>query len=179
MSSIPKVHSVKELVHHLDQGVGYAGWVGLMRALEIGPEAVEPYLTWNDERYTRNRIAYDDTYELLAMAWEPGQRTSIHDYRSREGWAYVVQGELTEERYYRSPGESELALVSSGRIPEGNFTFMTDLIGMHRFLNSSEGRTISLHLYSEPVTEWSAYDPEEGKERTVQVPYDSDHGINA
>jgi hypothetical protein len=173
MSSIPKVHSVKELVHHLDQGVGYAGWVGLMRALKIGQEEVRPYLTWNDERYTRNRLAYDDTYELLAMAWEP-----VHDYRSREGWAYVVQGELTEERYYRSPGGSELTLISSGRITEGNFTYMTDLIGMHRFLNSSEGRTISLHLYSEPVSEWTAYDPEEG-DRTVQVPYDSDHGINA
>ncbi len=177
MSSIPKMRSVEDLIRNLEWGPGFAGYAELMKAIELTPEDLEPYLTWNKERYTRNWLAYDDTYELLVMGWEEGQATSVHNYQSREGWAYVVQGELTEERYYRSKDKGELSLISSGKIHPGGFTFMTDMIGMHRFVNTHEGRTISLHIYSEPVEEWTSVDPNDGSEQKVKVPYDKDHDI--
>ena len=45
------------------------------------PDTLAPYLTWDKQHYTRNLIDKTPLYELVAICWEIGQSSSIHNPR--------------------------------------------------------------------------------------------------
>src|SRR5690242_20418423 len=63
----------------------------LRRFLEqhpVDPDSLKPYLAWDKQHYTRNLIDKTPLYELVAICWEVGQVSSIHNLHQRtSGWA--------------------------------------------------------------------------------------------
>jgi len=47
----------------------------------VTPDTLAPYLTWDRQHYTRNLIDKTPLYELIAICWEVGQASSVHNHR--------------------------------------------------------------------------------------------------
>src|SRR5258706_8881164 len=66
----------------------------------LNPESLGPFLFYRRSHYTRNLIHRNDLFEVVAIGWEPGQASAIHNHRGQECWMGVPIGRL-EVRNYR------------------------------------------------------------------------------
>src|SRR5437588_8940912 len=74
----------------------------IIRFLENTPVASEtlaPYLTWDRQHYTRNLVDKTPLYELVAICWEVGQASSVHNHRDQNCWMAVPIGRLQVENF--------------------------------------------------------------------------------
>ena len=74
----------------------------------LDPGSLETYLFFRRSHYTRNLIHRDDLFEVVAIGWEPGQASAIHNHRGQECWMGVPIGRL-EVRNYRLLEKDEAA----------------------------------------------------------------------
>ena len=51
--------------------------------MPVNAESLAPYLTWDRQHYTRNLIDRTPLYELMAICWEVGQASSVHNHRDQ------------------------------------------------------------------------------------------------
>src|SRR5271169_4998498 len=65
----------------------------------LNPDSLTPYLTWDRQHYTRNLIDKNSLYELIAVCWEIGQFSSIHNHRDQNCWMAVPIGRLQVENF--------------------------------------------------------------------------------
>src|SRR5580704_19607407 len=65
----------------------------------VSPDSLAPYLTWDRQHYTRNLIDKTLLYELIAICWEVGQGSSVHNHRDQNCWMAVPIGRLLVENY--------------------------------------------------------------------------------
>src|SRR6476646_11740156 len=75
----------------------------IIRFLESTPVASDtlaPYLTWDRQHYTRNLIDKTPLYELVAICWEVGQASSVHNHREQNCWMAVPLGRLRVENFH-------------------------------------------------------------------------------
>ena len=161
--STKKITSVEQLIDALNRADEFNGYLHIMKLIDIDEREFEKYYTWNDEYYTRNCISKTDNYELMLICWEKGQRSPIHDFDSNEAWIHPIRGRLIEERF-RLPRNGEgLEKVSSVVLGPSEFSYMTEPISIHRYINIFDSRSVSLNLYSKPVTKWKVYNEKTGE----------------
>jgi cysteine dioxygenase len=65
----------------------------------VNPTTLGPYLYWDVEHYTRNPIDKTPFYELLAICWEVGQGSAVHNHRGQNCWMAVPIGRLLVQNY--------------------------------------------------------------------------------
>ncbi len=65
----------------------------------VMPDTLAPYLTWDKQHYTRNLIDKTPLYELVAICWEVGQTSSVHNHREQNCWMAVPVGRLRVENF--------------------------------------------------------------------------------
>src|SRR5215471_18517652 len=70
-----------------------------MQEVRLTPEAVQPFIHFHKDQYTRNLIYRDDKFEVMAICWGPGQKTVIHTHNGSLGWMAMVQGEVDVHNY--------------------------------------------------------------------------------
>src|SRR3974377_563663 len=63
-------------------------------------DSLSPYLTWDRQHYTRNLIDRTPLYELMAICWEVGQASSVHNHRDQNCWMAVPLGRLHVENFH-------------------------------------------------------------------------------
>src|ERR1700739_3289240 len=73
--------------------------IGFMGAMPVAPDTLQPYLTWDRQHYTRNLIDKTPLYELIAICWEVGQVSSVHNHRDQNCWVAVPIGRLQVENF--------------------------------------------------------------------------------
>ncbi|MEM6830275.1 MAG: cysteine dioxygenase family protein [Bacteroidota bacterium] len=130
----------------------------IMKSVTIPQEEFEKYYSWNQKRYTRNVLFRDDKLELILVCMEKGQASPIHDFNSQEAWIHPVVGRLREERYKINPGDDiKLEQISSVLLGPDEYSYMNQ-VGIHRFTNDYESRSVSLNVYAKPVREWRVYE---------------------
>ncbi len=156
------ITTIDELVNELCKGVGRKGYLEILDRIAIPVEDFEPYCRWNDKHYTRNCISRTADFELLVICYEPGQRTSIHDYSTEEAWVHPLFGSVVEERFEYIPGQP-LRKVSSAKLDPGSFSYLHNGRGIHRYTNAESGRSITLNLYAKPLIKWKVYDEGSGE----------------
>ena len=79
----------------------------MLRAIPVDPDSLAPYIFWNSQHYTRNLIHKTELYELLAICWEVGMRSSIHNHKDQNCWMAAPIGKLQVNNYQsagRGPG---------------------------------------------------------------------------
>jgi cysteine dioxygenase len=160
MSAAP-ITTIRELVQELLRHRDTAAYAGILARYAVPGHDLEPYIRWNSRHYTRNCVVRNDDLELLVICYEPGQRTSIHDYDSQTAWINVVQGEVLEERF----GQGQyggLQLVRETGLRTGMVEVMESGNSIHRFTNQGPGRAVTINLYAKPLSKWRVYDEGSG-----------------
>ncbi|MCW5897745.1 MAG: cysteine dioxygenase family protein [Flavobacteriales bacterium] len=156
-----RIRTVEQLVKALHEAPMHKGYLRILERVDILPEAFDDLCTWHPKRYTRNCIARTDDFELLLICYEPGQRTSIHDYATEEAWVHPVRGTVVEERFEPGPG-GNLRRVSAAKLDRDSFSYLHNGRSIHRYINDSGQRAVTLNLYARPLRTWKVYDERSG-----------------
>lgn len=167
--------SIEHFINALQHKAPNTSYFEIMESFEVTRDSLDPFLHWSDKKYTRNCIIRTKEFELLAICYEDGQATPIHDFDFHEAWIHPIEGRLKEERFRRSLKLNATEKVSSVTMPNGAFTYM-DEIAILRYSNVNRGRSISLNLYTPPVEQWRVYSEDSLTSTLVPLSYDSAYG---
>src|SRR5437868_15338483 len=74
--------------------------IAFLSSTQVAPDTLAPYLSWDRQHYTRNLIDKTPLYELLAICWEVGQVSSVHNHRDQNCWMAVPIGRLQVENFH-------------------------------------------------------------------------------
>jgi hypothetical protein len=72
----------------------------LLAEMPVAEPSLARYLTWDRQHYTRNLIDKTDLYELVAVCWEIGQSSSVHNHRDQNCWMAAPVGKLMVENFH-------------------------------------------------------------------------------
>ena len=65
----------------------------------IRPETLAPYLFYAKSHYTRNLIYKCELFEVLAICWNVGQVSRIHNHRDQNCWMVTPIGRLRVQNF--------------------------------------------------------------------------------
>ena len=149
----------------------------------VDPASLAPYLTWDRQHYTRNLIDRTDLYELIAICWEVGQFSSVHNHRDQNCWMAAPIGKLVVENFrvgFQDIEAGNCRLEASNRVEltVENPCAVDPLEPVHRVVNSREfnERAVTLHVYSRPFDTCVVYSPEQGTCGEIQLHYNTMYG---
>lgn len=149
----------------------------------IDPAALQPYLFFSSQRYTRNLIFKNDVFECLAMCWDIGQSSSIHDHNDKLGWIYLAQGRLFVQNYSieaRDPARCTCRVVptDSAQLSASDSAYVDHDEAVHKVHNLGEfrERAVSVHVYEQPLSQCEIYSQEAGTYEVVPLIYTSEYG---
>lgn len=141
---------------------------------------------WLDERYrvgspdcyTRHLLHKDahNRFVVLALVWQPGQITPIHDHACW-GVMGLVENTLEEICYDRlddgsRPDFCELEQSRGTDVGQGGVAYLLPPYEeIHRIGNTSGRQTISLHVYGRDLDEINVFDPVTGKVSPTRIKY--------
>jgi cysteine dioxygenase len=150
----------------------------------VDPNSIEKYLIWDRQHYTRNLIDKTPLFELMAICWEVGQVSSIHNHKDQNCWMAAPVGKLLVQNY--RVVQQDLKAGTADIVP-------TDLIEMnpsnpcavdpanpvHKVYNPAEfaQRAVSLHVYSRPYDSCVVYSDEQHKCGEIKLSYTSEYGL--
>ena len=155
----------------------------VLRANPVDPGSLEPFFFWDSQHYTRNLIDKTDLYELLAICWEPGMASSIHNHKDQNCWMAAPMGTLSVQNY-RVLSE-DLVRQSCDIVPtdvvqiSANHPVAVDPLNpVHDVRNPREfgQRAVSLHLYSRPFDSCIVYSVDQHKCGEIKLHYTSMYG---
>lgn len=151
-------------------------YVDIAANMNIPTADFEAYANWSEEHYTRNCIDRTEKYELILLCWEPGQVTPIHCHAGEECWVYTLQGKLEEERYDIDDETCQLKQTGHEKMRETQISYMNDNMGFHRLINNDQQRSMTLHLYMNPIDRCRVYDEDKGEFVETDLEYDTFKG---
>lgn len=155
-----------------------------LRAHPVAPESLEPFLMWDRQHYTRNLVDHTDLYDLIAICWEVGQCSSIHNHKEQNCWMTVPMGRLLVQNYhvnYESVEEQRCDLVPTNVVEMNpNSPLAVDPNDpVHSVYNPREfgERAVSLHVYSRPFDSCIVYSVDQKTCGEIKLHYNSQYGI--
>ena len=155
----------------------------VLRANPVDPESLRQYLFWNNQHYTRNLINKTPLYELLAICWEVGMRSSIHNHKDQNCWMAAPVGRLTVQNYcvLKEDLDNHRCDIVPTDVVEINSTnpvAVDPLNPVHDVRNPREfgERAVSLHLYSRPFDSCIVYSVEQHTCGEIGLRYHSLYG---
>jgi cysteine dioxygenase len=141
------------------------------------------YLVWDRQHYTRNLIDKTDVYELMAICWEVGQSSSVHNHRDQNCWMAAPVGKLLVENFDVGfqdieAGKASLAASNTVELTATNPCAVDPREPVHRVINPREAnqRAVTLHVYSRPFDTCVVYSPEQGTCGDIQLHYTTVYG---
>jgi cysteine dioxygenase len=154
-----------------------------LQDMPVSPESLAPYLTWDRQHYTRNLIDKTPLYELLAICWEIGQASSVHNHRDQNCWMAVPIGRLQVENFHvvQQDITAGRCKLEPSEVVEMNISqpcAVDPREPVHRVLNPREfnQRAVSLHVYSRPFDTCVVYSAEQGTCGEIQLHYHTTYG---
>src|SRR5262252_10820197 len=157
--------------------------IAFLSSTQVVVDTVEPYLAWDRQHYTRNLIDKTPLYELIAICWEVGQTSSVHNHRDQNCWMAVPIGRLLVENFrvvFQNIGEGrcELETTDTVEMRPGHPCAVDPLEPVHRVVNPKKfnERAVSLHVYSRPFDTCVVYSPEQGTCGEIRLHYTSEYG---
>jgi cysteine dioxygenase len=152
----------------------------------LNPDSLAHYLTWDRQHYTRNLIDKTPLYELIAICWEVGQASSVHNHRDQNCWMAVPMGRLLVENYRVihqdiAGGKCSIQSIEIVEMNRSHPCAVDPLEPVHRVINPREfnQRAVSVHVYSRPFDTCVVYSPEQGTCGEIQLHYTTEYGKTA
>lgn len=157
--------------------------IHFLETAPVVPDTLTPYLTWDRQHYTRNLIDKTPHYELIAICWEVGQVSSVHNHRDQNCWMAVPIGRLLVENYRVisqniDRGVCKLETAETLEMNPLHPCAVDPLEPVHRVRNPREfnRRAVSLHVYSQPFDTCVVYSPEQGTCGVIELHYNTQFG---
>jgi cysteine dioxygenase len=149
----------------------------------VWPETLQPYLFFSKGSYTRNLIHKSPLFELIAICWEVGQASRIHNHRGQKCWMAVPIGRLKVQNFRvetrdARQGTCRLAPIDAYEMDAEHPAAVDPLEPVHQVLNLPEynQRAVSLHIYSHPYDSCEVYLLGTGTYSDVPLRYTSEYG---
>jgi cysteine dioxygenase len=162
---------------------GVQGTLEYLRATPVDPETLKPYLFWNPQHYTRNLIDKTDLYELIALCWEVGMKSSIHNHKGQNCWMAAPVGRLAVQNYRLlsedlAAHRCDIVPTDEVHITAENPVAVDPLNPVHDVRNPREWneRAVSLHVYSRPFDSCVVYSVEQCSCGEIGLQYTSMYG---
>jgi len=157
--------------------------IDFLRSTPVLPETLAPYLTWDSDHYTRNLIDRTRLYELMAICWDIGQISAVHNHRDQNCWMAVPIGRLLVQNYRTisqdlTAGQCKLEVKDTVEMNAAHPCPVDPQEPVHRVLNPRKfnQKAVSLHIYSRPFDSCVIYSPEEGTCGEVKLRYTTEYG---
>jgi len=154
-----------------------------LRETPVDADSLAPYLNWDRQHYTRNLIDRTSLYELMAICWEVGQASSVHNHRDQNCWMAVPVGRLLVENFHLvhqdlQNGRSRLEPLNTVEMNISHPCAVDPADPVHRVVNPREfdQRAVSLHVYSRPFDTCVVYSPEQGTCGEIQLHFNTRFG---
>jgi cysteine dioxygenase len=155
----------------------------LLAKMPVEEASLVPYLSWDRQHYTRNLIDKTDLYELMAICWEVGQSSSVHNHRDQNCWTAAPVGKLLVENFHvrfqgLEAGKCQLIASNTVELTAANPCAVDPREPVHRVVNPREAswRAVTLHVYSRPFDTCVVYSPEQGTCRDIRLHYNTVFG---
>ena len=149
----------------------------------LNPDSLAPYLTWDRQHYTRNLIDKTPLYELVAICWEVGQASSVHNHRDQNCWMAVPIGRLLVENFHVvhqdiAAGKCHIESTATVEMNLAHPCAVDPLEPVHRVFNPRDfnQRAVSLHVYSRPFDTCVVYSAEQGTCGEIALHYTTEYG---
>src|SRR4051812_35120746 len=149
----------------------------------VAPESLVPYICWDRQHYTRNLIDKTPLYELIAICWEVGQGSSVHNHQDQNCWMSVPIGRLLVENFHlveQKLDRGTCCLETSDTIEmnPSQPCAVNPQDPVHRVYNPPQfkQRAVSLHVYSRPFDSCIVYSPEQGTCGEITLHYTTEYG---
>lgn len=154
-----------------------------MTDMPVSVESLETFLTWDRQHYTRNLIDKTPLYELLAICWEVGQASSVHNHQDQNCWMAVPLGRLQVQNFHLvqqdlAAGHCQIEPTDTIEMNLSHPCAVDPTDPVHRVVNPREfnERAVSLHVYSRPFDSCVVYSPEQGTCGEIQLHYQTEYG---
>ena len=160
------------------------GVLQFMRANPVAPETLGPYTYFNPAKYTRNLISRTSLFELLALCWDIGQVSTIHNHRNQRCWMGIAVGKVQVQNF-RMVKQDPVAQTCELE-PTTRFTIEADSPAevdpeepIHLVANPAVfgARAVTLHIYSLPFDTCEVYDVKTGTYKDVKLQNHSEFGV--
>lgn len=146
-------------------------------------DTLSPYFFWSDKFYTRNLIYKDERFELMAVCWERGQVSRVHNHADQRCWMMVAAGKLRGQNFKVLDIDETKGFC---RLAETDQFDLSDCLAakveleepIHQVLNLPEfgERAVSLHIYSKPFDSCLSYCRDTDTFKSVKLCYTSING---
>jgi cysteine dioxygenase len=162
----------------------HQGVLDYLRANPVDPATLAPYLYFSAEKYTRNLILRTPLFELIAICWEVGQVSAIHNHRGQSCWMAVAYGKVQVQNF-RLVRQDETALTCELE-PTSRFLIDASTPGqvdpeepIHLVANPTAfgSRAVTLHIYSLPFDTCEVYDLKAKRYAEIKLVNTSEFGV--
>jgi cysteine dioxygenase len=164
-------------------------------SFEITPADLEPYINWQPDRHTRNKIFRNDMIELMLICWPIGAITPLHTHNGQLGWMTMLEGKLIVENYRKvdcnRPENQQVVgidclagatsitmehLNDELAVPGGPLNTVDKTQTIHRIRNDASWnqRAMSMHVYSRPIDSCVVFDMENQRCFRRELKYDNE-----
>ncbi len=154
-----------------------------LSANPIDLDSISPFFFWSKNSYTRNLIYKDERFELMAICWERGQISRIHNHADQMCWMSVPFGKLRGQNFRVLEINEEKQFC---KLVETDQFDLSDCLAakveleepIHQVLNlpEFESRAVSLHIYSKPFDKCISYCRDTDTFKNVPLFYTSVEG---
>jgi predicted metal-dependent enzyme (double-stranded beta helix superfamily) len=178
MSVAPQHAKVDELIRRLDQAMKDVDdgircrnvKQVLMDVVQSGEEFLDaPYLLPTADCYARRLIHHDpqNRYSVLAMVWDRGQGTPLHDHAGTWCVECVYRGRIRVTSYSVHGGDPERDLVQFQRenvvmAGVGEAGALIPPFEYHVLENAGETPAVTIHVYGGDMTYCHIFEPVDG-----------------
>jgi cysteine dioxygenase len=185
---MPGVH-IQDFVSKL-RCCGDADFVNVPRVHQLllenplDPKSIEKYLIWDRQHYTRNLIDKTPLFEVMAICWEVGQVSAIHNHKDQNCWMMVPMGKLLVQNYRvidqdLNAGTCDLEPTDLVEMNPSCPCAVDPANPVHKVYNPGEfgQRAVSVHVYSRPYDSCVVYSDDQHKCGEIKLHYTSEYGL--
>lgn len=154
-----------------------------LRTTPVDPESLRSYLHFTPTHYTRNLIYRCPLFELMAVCWDVGHVSPIHNHAGQSCWMAVPIGTLDVQNYEvvaidEKTGYCELRATDRFVMDPARPGHVEPERPVHAVLNpaSYRRRAASLHVYSRPYDRCLVYSLEAKSYTQVPLFFDTEYG---
>ena len=149
----------------------------------VDVDSIQRYLFWSPDFYTRNLIYKDERFEMMAICWESGQVSRVHNHCDQRCWMTVPIGRLKGQNF---AVEESNETTGYYKLIETDAFELADCLAakveleqpIHQILNLPEyvDRAVSIHIYSKPFDHCISYCRDTDTYKDVKLFYTSIDG---
>ena len=130
----------------------------------VDVDSITKYFHWSSNFYTRNLIYKDDRFEVMAICWDVGQVSRVHNHWDQKCWMTVPVGRLLGQNFAvvdidETNGFCKLRETDSFELADCLAAKVELEEPIHQVKNLADygERAVSIHIYSKPYDRCLSY----------------------